>query len=227
MLVDLKSKGKYVVVVGAGSEGYRKTLDFLEAGFEVLVVSRSFSSNIQKLHRQGKVRLQKADVEDAEAFVSSLNPKPDLFVAVTDNHNLNAQLIRHAKSAGCMVYAPDNPSISDFTLPALAKVGDVRIAVSTAGRSPAMARVLRQRIEKMVTEEDLLQIELQNHVREALKRQISDQKTRKKLLYKILRDSEVGRLLREGKLEEAQERATNISSAARTAASQSPGDRIK
>lgn len=216
-----------MVVVGAGSESYRKTLDFLEAGAKVLIVSRSFSSDIENLHKAGKVSLQKAEVEEAEAFIATLSPKPDLLVAATDNHRLNAQLIQHAKSAGCMVYAPDNPSISDFTLPALARVGDVRIAISTAGRSPAMARVLRQRIEKMVTEEDLLQIELQNHVREVLKRQIGDQKTRKKLLYKILRDSEVGRLLREGKLEEAQERATNIVSATGTAATQSSGGRIK
>ena len=51
----------------------------------------------------------------------------------------------------CMVYSVDDPAQSDFILPAVAHVGDVKIAVSTSGKSPAMARALRERIEKMVT----------------------------------------------------------------------------
>ena len=60
-----------------------------------------------------------------------------------------------------MVYSVDNPALSDFILPAVAQVGDVKIAVSTSGKSPAMAKVLRERIEKMITPEDLLEIQLQ------------------------------------------------------------------
>src|SRR3972149_10506596 len=123
MLVDFKFDGKYVVVVGGGSEGYKKTLSFVEAGAKILVVSKTFSSGIKKLHKMKKLKLLKAEVNDGEAFVNSLTPKPDLLVAVTNDPELNAQLIKHAKSAGCIVYAIDNPSISDFKLPALAKVG--------------------------------------------------------------------------------------------------------
>ncbi len=214
MLVDLKSDGKYVVVVGGGSESYRKTVDFLEAGAKILVVSRSFSSGIKQLQEQGKIRLQQAEVEDAKTFFDSLKPKPDLLVAVTNNHNLNAQLIRHAKSAGCMVYAPDNPSMSDFILPAIAKVGDVRIAISTSGKSPAMASVLRKRIEKIITPEDLLQVKLQDYMRGILKERISDQKVRRKLLYSILQNAAIQKLLKQGKFEEAKEEAIEIAAAA-------------
>ncbi len=210
MLVDLKSDGKYVVVVGGGSESYRKTLDFLEAGAKILVVSRSFSSGIKQLQEQGKIRLQQAEVEDAKTFFDSLKPKPDLLVAITNDHVLNTQLIRQAKSAGCMVYAPDNPSMSDFILPAIAKVGDVRIAISTSGKSPAMASVLRKRIEKIITPEDLLQVNLQDYMRGILKERISDQKVRRKLLYSILQNEEIQKLLKQGKFEEAKEKSTEI-----------------
>jgi len=208
MLVDLKSDGKYVVVVGGGPESYRKTVDFLEAGAKILVVSRSSSSGIKQLQEQGKIRFQQAEVEDAKTFFDSLKPKPDLLVAVTNNHDLNARLIRHAKSAGCMVYAPDNPSMSDFILPATAKVGDVRIAISTSGKSPAMASVLRKRIEKMIMPEDLLQVKLQDYMRGILKEQISDQKVRRKLLYSILQNEEIQNLLKQGKFDDAKEKAT-------------------
>ncbi|MCW4017819.1 MAG: bifunctional precorrin-2 dehydrogenase/sirohydrochlorin ferrochelatase [Candidatus Bathyarchaeota archaeon] len=210
MLVDLKSVGKYVVVVGGGSESLRKTRDFLEAGAKILVVSRAFSSGIKTLQKQGKIKLQQADVKDAKAFFASLNPTPELLVAVTSDHGLNAQLISQAKSAGCMVYAPDNPSTSDFILPAIAKVGDVRIAISTSGKSPAMASIIRKRIEKIITPEDLLQVQLQEYMRGILKGQVSDQKTRRPLLYKILQNETVQRLLKQGKFDEAKEMATEI-----------------
>ena len=210
MLVDLNFKGKYVVVVGGGSESYRKTQSFVEAGSKILVVSKTFSLGIKELNTRRKLELLKAEVKDAEAFVKNLKPKPDLLVAVTSNHQLNAQLIKHAKSSGCMVYSIDNPAVSDFILPALAKVGEVRIAISTAGKSPAMARVLRQRIEKMVTQEDLLQIKLQTYARAVLKKRIVDQKFRKQILYKMLKNEEIKRFLKEGNFGEAQEIAVKI-----------------
>ncbi len=71
-----------------------------------------------------------------------------------------------------MVYSVDNPALSDFILPAVAHIGDVKIAVSTSGKSPAMAKALRERIEKLIQPEDLLEIELQSHLRSILKEQI-------------------------------------------------------
>ena len=210
MLVDLNFNGKYVVIVGGGSESYRKTQTFAEAGSKILVVSKTFSRGIKELHTMGKLELLQAEVKDGEAFVKNLKPKPDLLVAVTNDQQLNAQLIKHAKKSGCMVYSVDNPAASDFILPALAKIGEVRIAISTAGKSPAMARVLRQRIEKMVTQEDLLQIKLQTYARTFLKKQIVDQKVRKQILYKTLKNEEIKRFLKEGKFDEAREMAVKF-----------------
>ena len=210
MLVDLNFNGKYVVIVGGGSESYRKTRSFVEAGSKILVVSKTFSRGIKELHSMGKLELLQAEVKDGEAFVENLKSKPDLLVAVTNNHELNAQLIKHAKAAGCMVYSVDNPAVSDFILPALAKIGEVQIAISTAGKSPAMARVLRQRIEKTITQEDLLQIKLQTYTRAVLKKRINDQKARKQILYKMLKNEEIRKFLKERKFDEAQEMAMKI-----------------
>ncbi len=216
MIVDLKIAGKYVVVIGGGAESCRKTRDFLEAGAKILVVSKTASSGIQKLKQLGKIALQKENIENAEAYVNSLNPKPDLLVAVTNNHKLNADLSKHAKTAGYMVYTPDNPATSDFTLPALAKIGDVKVAVSTAGRSPAMASILRQRIEKMITHGDLLQVKLQDQLRRSLRQQIADQKTRRKLLYEVLENAEVKKLLKKGEFDKAHEVAMETLKKARS-----------
>ena len=157
-----------------------------------------------------KVALVKTEIKDAKAFVDSLNPKPDIFLAVTDDSKLNFELVKAAKSVGCMVYSVDNPALSDFILPAVAHVGDVKIAVSTSGKSPAMAKALRERIEQLITPEDLLEIELQSHVRGILKEQVPDPKVRSKMLNEILNNDKIKQVLKEGKLLEAQELAMKL-----------------
>jgi len=109
-----------------------------------------------------------------------------------------------------MVYAIDNPEISDFMFPALAKIDDIKIAISTSGKSPTMARVLRQRIEKMITKEDLLQIQLQNYIRPILKQRLPEQKIRKIVLSEILEDTHIKKLLRKGKFDDAKNLALEI-----------------
>ncbi len=210
MLIDIKLEGKIIIVVGGGLEACRKTGSFVDSGATIWVISKEFSESIIKLADAKKVALIKTEVKDAETFVDTLNPKPDIFLAVTDNEKLNLELVKAAKKVGCMVYSVDNPVLSDFVLPAVARIGDVKVAVSTSGKSPAMARVLRERIEKMVTPEDLLEIELQAHVRGIIKHRFSDPKERSRMLYEILNNNSIKKVLKEGNLLGAQELAMKI-----------------
>lgn len=210
MIIDFKFEGKYVVMVGGGSEAFSKVQSFLDAGSRVLVISRNFGSGILNLSENKKIDLRRAEIREGEAFIRQLDPKPDLLAVATSDHNLNAKLASCAKSEGFMVYVADNPAISDFILPAVSKIGEVRIAVSTGGKSPAMAKTLRERIERLITEEDLLHIELQEYLRAILKQEVSEQKDRKKILYKVLEDKHVNELLKEGKLDKAKKEALII-----------------
>ena len=109
-----------------------------------------------------------------------------------------------------MGYVADNPMISDFIFPALVNIADVTIAISTSGKSPSMAKVLRNRIEKMITEEDLLQIKLENYIRPILKQQVSEQKIRKIVLSEIIEDRSIKKLLKRGNFEDAKSLAVEI-----------------
>ena len=210
MLIDLKLDGKTIMVVGGGAEGYRKIQSFVDCGAAIWVVSREFSSGIQNIAEAKKVALVKTEIQDSKAFVDSLRPKPDILLAVTDNSKLNLELVKAAKSLGCMVYSVDNPVVSDFMLPAVARVGEVKIAISTSGKSPTVAKVLRERIERMITPLDLLEIQLQSYVRGVLKERVSDPKARAKLSYEILNNDKIKQVLKRGKLCEAQEIAMKI-----------------
>jgi precorrin-2 dehydrogenase / sirohydrochlorin ferrochelatase len=210
LLLDLKLEGKTIIVVGGGSEAYRKTGSFVDSGATIWIISKDFSQEIQSLAKAKKIALVKTEIKNAQTFVDSLNPKPDILLAVTNNSTLNLELNKAAKNLGCMVYSVDNPALSDFILPAIAHIGDVKIAVSTSGKSPAMARLLRERIEKLITPEDLLEIELQSKMRDTLKKQVVDSKQRSKLLYEILNNDKIKHALKQGNLVEAQELAMKL-----------------
>ncbi len=81
MLIDLKLDGKTVIVVGGGAEAYRKTQSFVDSGAKIWVISKDFSGGIQKLGEEKKVALLKTEIQDAKAFVDSLNPKPDVLLS--------------------------------------------------------------------------------------------------------------------------------------------------
>lgn len=210
MLIDLKLDGKTVMVIGGGSEAYRKTQSVLDSGAKIWVISRDFSEDMQRLEAEGKVALLKTEIKDAKAFVDSLNPKPDVLLVATNNSKLNLELIKTAKSYGSMVYSVDNPVLSDFILPAVAHISDVKVAISTGGRSPAMARALRERIEKFITIQDLAEIDLQDELRRILKERFSDPKVRRKLLFEILNNEAIKDALVEGKFDAAQQLAMKI-----------------
>ena len=192
-----------MVVVGGGTEGYRKTLSFLDAGAKVLVISKTFSAGFKKLNSLGKVKLLIKDIRKGFSIFDDLRPSPDLLIVATSDRDLNQELSKQAKSNNYMVLAVDNPSISDFTQLAIARIGDFRIAISTGGKSPAMARVLRKRIEKIIKKEDVLQVQLQEFIRGILKQKVPAYKIRRRLLYTILKNDEIQKLLKNDELDKA------------------------
>jgi len=210
LLIDLKLDGKTVMVIGGGAEAYRKTQSLIDSGAIIWLISKEFTPNVLKLSETKKVALLKTEVKDAQNFVDNLNPKPYMLLAATDNRKLNQELVQAAKIYGSIVYAVDNPAISDFILPAVAHIGDVKITVSTGGKSPAMAHILRERIEKVITPQDLLKIELQEKCRVELKKTVADPKARSKTIYQILNDDNIKTALAEGRMAEAEKIALNL-----------------
>ena len=210
MIIDFDIKNKNILVVGGGLEGYRKTLTFVKSGAKVVVISEKFSKNLLQLHEEKKLELQKETIVDAVSFLNRFKNKIDLLVAITDNSKLNDDLVISAKAKGIMVYAPHRPTLSNFSLPAVTKIGDVQIAISTSGKSPAMASFLRKKIEKIITPDDLLQIKLQSELRQIISKRIENYKTRKKFLYQVLEDQKIKNLLKEGKYQEGKEFAQKL-----------------
>ena len=209
MIIDLNLKGKLVIVVGGGSEGLKKVNSLLTQDCKILVVSNKTNTQISDYIKKRKIEFEKIKLKDA-SFLSKYNPI--LVMAATDDKELNRKIVQKAKKMRCYAYAADDPEVSDFAHPSVINIEDtVQVAISTYGRSPAMARKLKLQAEKVfkkiIKKEDIYQIRLQEIARNAAKDKISTQKERKKFLYSILNDSQIKQLIKDSNLKEAQKRA--------------------
>ena len=212
MIVDLNLKGKQVIVVGAGGEGLKKVNSLLTQDCQILVISDSANTQITSLAKQGKIKFKKTRLDNAN-FLSEYDPI--LVIASTDDKELNRKIVQKAKQKRCYAYASDDPEFSDFAHPSVINIQDtVQIAISTGGRSPAMARKLKLKAEKIFNEiidkEDIYQIKLQKLARDAAKAKIPTTLERKKFLYSVLNNKRIKELLKDDNFPTAQKEVIRI-----------------
>ena len=212
MIVDLNLKGNLVIVVGGGDEGYKKVNSLLTQDCKILLISDKVNTQLANCIKQKKIDFKKTKLKDG-SFLSKY--KPFLVMATTNDRQLNRKIIQKAKKMKCYVYASDDPEVSDFAHPSVINIEDtVQIAISTGGKSPAMARKLKLQTEKIfkkiIKKEDIYQIKLQQIARDKAKKTIPTQIERKKFLYSVLNDKTIKQLIKDNNLKKAQQRAMLI-----------------
>jgi precorrin-2 dehydrogenase/sirohydrochlorin ferrochelatase len=142
MMVDLT--GKRCLVVGGGAVAERKAALLVECGASVGVVSPKATARLMSLASAGRIRLRRRPVR-----VSDLSGA-FLVVVATDDRQVNRQVAAHVKRAGGLVNVADDPTACSFLVPSVVRRGDLTIAISTGGGSPALAKKLRQRLEQTI-----------------------------------------------------------------------------
>jgi precorrin-2 dehydrogenase len=145
ILVDLH--GKKALVVGGGKVAQRKIETLLEHGASVLVVARELTATLEELRSAKRIGFLGA--EFSEAFADGAF----LVFAATDDASLNRRVSQAAQQRGLLVNAVDQPADCNFIVPSVLSRGDLLIAVSTSGKSPAFARKVRVELERHFGEE--------------------------------------------------------------------------
>ncbi len=201
-----------MIIVGGGNEGLKKVNSLLTQECKILLISDSTNRQIQNYVKQKKISFKKMRLVNAD-FLKKY--KPFMVLATTDDKALNRKIVEQAKSMRCYAYAADDPEVSDFAFGSVINIADtVQIAVSTGGRSPAMARKLKLQAEqifkKVITKEDIYQIKLQDFARKAAKDKIKTFPERRKFLYSVMNDNHVKQLIRDGNLKKAQKRVMEM-----------------
>ncbi|MGD9609580.1 MAG: bifunctional precorrin-2 dehydrogenase/sirohydrochlorin ferrochelatase [Desulfovibrionaceae bacterium] len=132
--------GKRCLVVGAGQVGRRKIATLSECGAaEILVLDPGLSPSLaEELNTLPSVVLSR------RAFTSSDLDGRFLVIASTDDEDLNWGISRECADRGILCNIVDQPEKCGFIVPALFTQGDLTVAISTGGGSPALARKIRQ-----------------------------------------------------------------------------------
>jgi uroporphyrin-III C-methyltransferase/precorrin-2 dehydrogenase/sirohydrochlorin ferrochelatase len=138
--VFIKLKDRPVLVVGAGSIGESKAAGLLDAGAEITVVAPEASAGVR--HWAGEGRLTWVA---REFRASDLDGK--LLVVAAVPSDLAGDIYRAAHERGVLCNAVDDPANCDFYYGAIVNRGDLQIAISTNGKSPALAQRLRRELE--------------------------------------------------------------------------------
>jgi precorrin-2 dehydrogenase/sirohydrochlorin ferrochelatase len=160
VLLDLKNR--LCVVIGGGRVAERKVKTLLKAGARIKVVSPQLTAPLARLKGQKRI-----------SHLSRTYKKSDLrgaFLAIgaAGDRTINERVFREAAEGRIPVNVVDDPAHSSFIVPSIVEKKDLLLAISTSGKSPALARVLRQKFEKEIGPEYEGFLKLLGRVREKL-----------------------------------------------------------
>jgi precorrin-2 dehydrogenase/sirohydrochlorin ferrochelatase len=140
--VNLDITGKRCIIVGGGVVAERKAERLIACGAQVVLVSRTLTPLLEDRKKANAIEHIDTDYEKKTlqgAF---------MVIGATDLDDVNAQVSQDALSAGMLVNIVDDPDRCNFILPSLLQQGDLSIAVSTGGKSPALARKIREDLQR-------------------------------------------------------------------------------
>ncbi|OFV68224.1 MAG: uroporphyrin-III C-methyltransferase [Candidatus Syntrophoarchaeum caldarius] len=193
LLLDISNRK--VVIFGGGRVGERKARLFAEYS-DVEVISRDFTPNLRSMGEKGKIRLREITLPDESSEIEALIKDAFIVIPATDDDEINSRIIEVAKRSEVLVNSTGEVT-ADIIVPSVIRRGDITIAIATGGRSPAMSKFLRKRIEREITESDSRMSKLQQRLRAILKTRVENQRERERILWEVLEDQQIWSLLPE------------------------------
>ena len=187
----LKTSGLKVFILGTGEVASRRANKFLDHGAIVRLAGNSISDDIKS---KGAELYSTDDVDDLIDWA-------DLVVVASADKDLSNYVSEMSEDK--LLNRADFPYDGDIIVPTSFNISDIEISIFTNGKSPLMARQLRKKIQSIITEEDILEIKLQDYSRSLLKEIIPYQKERRKYLYEIFEDENIQELIKTREIDKA------------------------
>jgi precorrin-2 dehydrogenase/sirohydrochlorin ferrochelatase len=179
--IHLDIKNRNCLIVGGGAVGTRKVNTLLECGAHVTVVS--------------------PDPMKKRAYRSDDLTGMFLVIGATDDETLNRQVSKDAERAHILCNIADRPEVCNFILPSIVHQGDLVITISTSGKSPALAKNLRQKLETQFGREYADFLLLMGAIRQKLLNQAHEPEVHKAVFNQLI-DSDLIQLMQAGKTKE-------------------------
>lgn len=146
--IFLKVSKLNVMIIGGGTVGFEKLSFMLKSSpnANVVVAAKDFSEELISLAKEYKIPLM------WRPYSKNLLHKQHMVIAATNNREVNKEIYSDAKSKQLLVNVADTPDLCDFYLGGIVTKGNVKVAISTNGKSPTMAKRLRQFFEEIIPE---------------------------------------------------------------------------
>jgi precorrin-2 dehydrogenase / sirohydrochlorin ferrochelatase len=161
--VFLEMKDRRCVVIGGGTVAERRVEGLVAAGANVTVISPAITDRLRNMLTQGAIR------HVAREYRTGDRAGYDLVFVATDNSEINAAVAAEAPSLRIWVNSADDPDHCDFILPALIRRGDLAVAVSTGGVSPAATRAIREELDEYFIADYAIFVQIAGEVRRELR----------------------------------------------------------
>ena len=197
--VTLNLSGRVCTVVGGGMVALRKVNALLQETEKVRVISPDLHEDLLELHKLGKIEWI------AEPFQESLLKESFLVIAATNRRDVNRQVAMWCEANQVLVNVVDSREESSFTVNASVRRGDLLIAISTDGASPAVSKAIRIELEQQFGEEYAVMLEIMEQARKKAMETIVDEQKRRHFLQQLA-EMRLQDLLKTESKEEVQKR---------------------
>ncbi|HHY40403.1 MAG TPA: bifunctional precorrin-2 dehydrogenase/sirohydrochlorin ferrochelatase [Syntrophaceticus sp.] len=197
--VFLNLENKKCLVVGGGSVAERKISALLQCGCEITVVSPSLTPALQKMVEHGDISYRKGVYQEKDL------DGVYLVISATDDAQLNSLVAGDCNRRNIMVNVVDDPDHCSFFVPSVVQRGALKIAISTGGKSPKLAKIIREELEKEFGLQFEEFVEFIGKMRERIIAEVDDPQLRNQIL-KGLVDHHTLDLIKQGDLQQAKER---------------------
>src|SRR5437868_9112244 len=177
--VFLDLRGRRAVVIGGGAVAEQKVHSLIAAGAHVTLVSPETTPALADLARRGAIELRRRPYRPGDLAGAWLA------IAASDDRSVNEAVWAEAERVGVPLNAVDDLEHCSFIAPAIHREGDITVAVSTGGKSPALAGRLRQRIARLVGRAEARLCEPVGELRPGLAERVPDTPARTARRYRI------------------------------------------
>ncbi|BAS29169.1 precorrin-2 dehydrogenase/sirohydrochlorin ferrochelatase family protein [Limnochorda pilosa] len=202
--IFLNLEGRRCIVVGGGEEAASKVRGLLESGARVVVTSGFLEPGLAQLAQRNEVEWVPRAYEPGDLEGAAL------VIVACSEPEVKRRVAAEARALGVLVNAVDLPACCDFISPALVRRGGLVLAVSTGGRSPALARLLRERLEKEYDAAYGPYVEILGRARRQVLERVPNVEARRAVLHAMARDEAVLDLCRQDSRAEAEERLMRL-----------------
>jgi len=178
--IFLDVNDKKALVIGGGEVAERKVETLLDYGAAVLIVSRELTFRLKEMVEEGRVRYAGPEFDE--------NQLEGIFlvIAATDDEVLNHRVSLSAQERGLLINAVDQPEDCNFIVPSIVRRGDLQVAISTSGKSPALARKIREELELRFGEEYEKLLVVMGNIREVILSKGLPQQQNKRIFQEII-----------------------------------------